>query len=290
MVDNLGYSFDLKHPTPFDFESRYEPFEQYGLPFKPKWKNQYKFFSSNYKNFYLEHHHSYILVFNSIHRYKHGSNSTQFTYSSLYEAIHELDSFFEGNILGAKLLKLEYGVNIENYVPPNWQFYKGKDFELMTSKGKRYGKRFRFSDYHLKCYDKSFEQENNHGLILKKPVYRVEKVVKYMRHLKKYPSLVKVSDLTSKANLRLLKTDLLTNIRQIEYSNAIDLSKLTYSEKKLYAAYQNKEFRMNVKRHHKESYKKDVLKYRKLLKENELEYRQEFLTHIDRIFENLLAN
>jgi hypothetical protein len=106
--------------------------------------------------------HPQIKLSGSLHKYWHQNNWQDFTYSEFIESIHELYSLLNINPKSNRIRSIEFGVNIETTHQPkkilNSIISKnGVSPEIRNYLNRGYLKRFNYSQYQVKIYDKSLQ-------------------------------------------------------------------------------------------------------------------------------------
>ncbi len=110
----------------------------------------------------------------SLHKYSSidSSNHDDFTYSNLTKALDNLTNDYSIELDHTSIHSLEVGVNIELDYSPEIVFkkaicHKGKPFDRLDSRNKRFGIKCTHTDYAIKLYDKGYQYKINGKYILR---------------------------------------------------------------------------------------------------------------------------
>lgn len=110
----------------------------------------------------------------SLHKYSSidGSNHDDFIYSDLTKILDNLTNDYSIELNHTSIHSLEVGVNIELDYSPEIVFkkaicHKGKPFERLDSRNKRFGIKCTHTDYAIKLYDKGYQYKINGKYILR---------------------------------------------------------------------------------------------------------------------------
>lgn len=253
--------FQIAH----ELDGKTQSTDWHGLKFDPVIKaGMVKFWRSNLKNLQLVIRGDTLIITNSIHKFYHGNNYTDFYYSELKQAFADLSAVLDINILEAKVTSFEYGCNIRIDNPmqliEKLKGYKCNSFNPMYEKSKIYGLKLDVNDYAIKFYDKQMEVKIHGKVKLDFGLLRYEKEVKYLRYIqKKGIPINRVCDLLKKDNLQKLADDLIETYKEIHKDPNVDLSKLGIEELKKYSVLQNKE----VSKHLTKRSPRSIRSYRK---------------------------
>lgn len=137
----------------------------------------------------------------------------------------------------------------------------------MYSGANTYGSFFDFTDYRFKGYDKRFEVLKHNGINLHDDYFRIEKEVKYMRHLRNRKEQININytkDLFNKDILNLLGLDLLNTYRKIEMKPNMNLEQLNTKDLAILAMMQNNAIRDVLKKEHNKTYKRHKERFKTL--------------------------
>ena len=180
-----------------------------------------------------------VWVQGSIHKFWDGHNHSVFTIDEALKAFVQLFEILGAHPTDAKILQIEYGVNLCTPFDPDAFInrlicFKYKPFEGMGNYEK-IGKVCYQNEYDLKIYNKG-KQYN-----LKRNILRVEKKVKDSRHLKRF-EITTIADLTDSKVEEMLK-DLLGCLDDVLIDDkSIDEDKLTTRQKLALSKYRNSSF------------------------------------------------
>ena len=114
------------------------------------------------------------LCLGSIHRYKNGGglNNDSFTYADVVQVLGELQRDYSIDLHTAKLLHLEYGVNLAIGFKPQRVinsaiYHRGAPFVSLSRRCADYGAVCSHEDYEIKLYDKAYHQKTKRGYLLR---------------------------------------------------------------------------------------------------------------------------
>lgn len=176
----------------------------------------------------------YIDISGSLHKFYQGNNYTDFTLVELQKSIIDISQILGIDIKTAKVHRLEFGVNISsdyssNNILNSIICYRGQPFELRAYKGNGYLKRFSFSQYDVKIYNKALQYGLNANIL------RFELKVNRMDYLlKKGVQIVCIADLlktTIHQQLRSLLDSAANNLYFVDYR--INLKQISKRREKL---------------------------------------------------------
>ena len=222
----------------------------------------------------------------SLHKFWKGNNYTNFSYAELTDSIRCLCEKFGVSVENWKVLKMEYGVNIETDFAPK-EFLerliclKYQPLDRIKSKIKKFGFEHYFTDWGIKLYDKSELCKLPFNLL------RIEKKVTKSRALNKL-KIYNLSDLTL-TNLTTLGQDLLDTLNQILVDDkSIDLKELKTRQKIALANYRNPKYWPMQSRH---AAPKAIERFKLLMRKygNE-KYYEEVINSVQIKWKNLCKN
>lgn len=180
-----------------------------------------------------------VWVQGSIHKFWDGHNHSIFTIDEALKAFARLFEILGVNPANAKVLQLEYGLNINPVFNPNLFIdrlicFKSKPFEGMGNYEK-IGKVCYQKEYDLKIYNKGKQYK------LKNNVLRIEKKIKDSYYLKRL-GINNITDLTA-AKAEQMTIDLCECIDEVIFNDkSIDETKLTTRQKLALSKYRNSDF------------------------------------------------
>jgi hypothetical protein len=226
MFDKMKFNIECKNIPKEIRDQVYTPVEWSGILFEPRINRitgnfDYEGFD---RNLFLKFSYPNKLTFsNSIHKYYHGNNFNDFSYSNVHEGINQLAETYSFNLSDALITNIEYGCN--NILINGKAIYeefvglKGKESqEMSTRSGFVYGRSCRLTDYGLKMYNKSYESLgilDDINIIL-----RTELAVgnmKYLRNRKEPIPIYTLNDVLNKELWYRLSEDLLEKLRCSSY-------------------------------------------------------------------------
>lgn len=157
-----------------------------------------------------------IKLKNSLHKFLHGNNFSDFTISDFVEAVDIISDCTSFDWWQSKVSKLEYGVNIQmdsSFDYRRMNSYKTKDYIDMEWRGTIYGAKCIFDEYNIKLYNKTLEVLMHTGEIINTNLYRWEVGVTKLRSL--------TGRTNSPVPIRSLRDIIDPNITQLLYSDLI---------------------------------------------------------------------
>jgi hypothetical protein len=278
MIDELNLELLFKPPLPVVKQS-IRPFPINDLMFFPQW-NESGFLSYNaqLENLRLKIFGDRLFINNSWQKYYLGNNYSDFHRSEIELTLLKLQNAVGENLEKARVKKIAYGcvIRVDPYLNfPNWIIYKTKHPFPMNSNGKQYGAYFDFTDFRFKGYDKTFEAWKHNKQRIESNYFRIECVVKYMRHLKNRKDSIVINgptDLYKPEILEVLKLDLIKKHHTIVKKPIMNLDGLSTSELNILASMQNKEIREVLRKKHKRTYLRYKSLFEELTKESNSNY------------------
>ena len=280
MYDTLKITYQVTHLPKEVIAQQESPFFWKGLKWIPifnKKTNQVKAYETTVSNLRLELKGNIISCNNSLQKWYMGNNYEPFSYTEVVKAIKKLNQILPFNVYEAKVILLAVGIVIEAEAKPilnTWLSLNGKTPIPMLGANKQYGKKFYFTDYTVKGYDKTFEVKTHNHIKIGKPIFRFELEI-YTRNLnnrKNAIGIYTVKDLIDKKKYKMLADELLNKYEKIDKQQAIPLSQLTNKEKEILALFQNKEILQQYKEDHYESYRKKRTTYNKIKKQSNSQF------------------
>lgn len=271
VIDNITVAKDCRPPNAL-IKAKGRPFEYRGIDFAPKYSNgmlcRYEGKLRNLKIFWYP---SKVFISNSIHKFWLGNNYTNFHLCDMKAAIETLNYATGINFNDAIITKLEHGCNIvANAVKAyrSLKSYKSKDFYFMRDKGKEYGAVCDFTDYRIKGYDKSYQVKQVDGININESLFRWEIALNRMRSLEGVlnTSPITIRDLLMPDSWQVLAKDSILKYKKTVKMEQLNLHKLKSThEKRVLAEMLVPEIREDLKRHHKETYKRDRRIYNRIM-------------------------
>lgn len=194
------------------------------------------YYDGNYNNLKLQIKNEHLYISNSLHKFAIGNNYDDFGYSDLYDTIHELNEFTNGEYFNGTLQQIAYGVNLTENFFNNWSMLRGNKFDTYPQKKSNSENKFlKFTDYRVKGYDKSIESN------LSYPLFRIEKTVTSMRHLRSRGiNISKPKILLNKDIIIDVMNDLINDMDAIIYRPVLNLDEInTFAQYKEFLAIEN---------------------------------------------------
>lgn len=262
MYDTIKIKHQVNQLPKEVIEQQESPFFWKGLKWIPifnKKTNQVKAYETTVSNLRLELKGNIISCNNSLQKWYMGNNYELFSYSQVVKALEKLDTILPFNVYNANIHYVAVGTVIEEDAEPilnTWLSLNGKQPESMLGNNKQYGKKFYFTDYNVKGYDKTFEVKTHERIKIGKSIFRFELEI-YTRNLNKRKNSIgiyTVKDLIDKAKYQMLADELLSKYDKIEKQQSIPLSELNNKEKEVLALFQNQEILQQYKTDHSETF------------------------------------
>lgn len=217
---------------------------------------------------------SELTITNSLQKFYMQNNYEAFVFSDVQKAVRKLDNYFDFSIYDAAIKKTSIAVVIsenEDNTFNNWLEYKGNKPLVMRNNAKVYGAHFRSTNYNIKGYDKTYQTKIINNITLKENFIRfeLEGKARYFNDRKDSLGIHKVSDLVDKTKFDALGNELLKVYDTIKKQPIIEYQNLQPKEIRLLATMSNNDCFRGLKKHHKETFKKDRIMYARLLKTTE---------------------
>lgn len=272
VLDNLTLVKNQTHNKVF-FVDR-ETINYRDVLYKPKISdfNEVTRYEASVRNLKIYVYPDRIKLVNSIHKFWHGWNCTDFFICEIAEAIEAVSDITGVSWMDSTVKKLEWGVNVKLDPKPiinSFLSYKFKPFFAMVDKGDMYGVFCEYDEYLLKAYDKQYESWKN-GSVRTEPLLRWEigAKEKYLNRMLGVPPVL--NTVTEMSNLRKLADHSVNLFRSSIRNKTMNLHKLSVTQKKIIAAMRNDEIREDMKIHNPDSYKKDLRTYRQIMADKEV--------------------
>lgn len=284
MVDNIGFS--IKRDVSKIVNGRKEAFMLWAILFIPFFNKigDLKYFKGFLNNLQikLNPYSNKIFITNSLHKYKHGCNYTDFPLSQLKETIYELSDLLHENLLDANVNQTECGCNI--IVPDSnasWKrvkSYNSKSFEPITSYSKTYGSSSFFKQYTVKAYNKTAATLSRKKEIGPFPVpqnlFRWEVAYRRMAALynRKVPiPIYKGEDLIDIEKMQYLCDDVVAKYNDSIKACSPNLNGLSLKQITALSRIGNADISSIMKENHPDTYKCDRNIYNKIIKQAQLD-------------------
>jgi len=253
MVDNFKIEFTGNQHVIPSFENIVEIFNTLFYPHYNK-EGKYLYHWANIQNNLVakidKRRNEVMTIENSLHKFWHGNNFEDFTFSEILQAIDQIEKILNIPSRFLKFKKVEIGINIENNISSFdlLKSYKMNDFDRMRSGKKVYGKKIFLTDFDIKYYNKFMETElsqrtnmiDSNSVFIPKNLYRFEIGYKRMRPLEGI--LTRLSDLRDIKTLQKLGHKLLDTFNLIDMHKDYNFSVLSPRERELVFAGMNSEF------------------------------------------------
>lgn len=297
MIDELNTELLIRPPLPVRQQTA-KPFSFHGLKFIPQWHDTgYISYNSQLENLRIKIVFDKLYILNSWHKYYLKNNYSDYRLTDIKKTYTKLEYNLGECLEEAKVKRIAYGcvINENPYqLYPNWLYYKGKQPDTMTGKtGTRYGAKFKFTDFCLKGYDKTFEVWEHDRENIDENYFRLETEVKYMRHLHNRLEPINIftpKDVFNPLILQQLSTDLMTKYRTIEKRPIMDLTGLSTHELNIIATMQNDTIRTHLKNEHNKTYKRYQKEFKTLTTGENAEFYNNVEDKIERKLSQLIMN
>lgn len=230
-----------------------------------------------------------IIIRNSLCKYYHGNNYTNFTYTQIIQAVSFLSAHIGIDLMDARVTKFEFGaVIIDNSMEETFArmgTFKNKEPHIMHDHGIPYGIYFENTGQKIKIYSKKIEAKRRYGIILDRNLLRVEKVyttshIKSLARFKRI-KIETLGDLCMRKNLQLIGEDLVESLCKIQMKIIPDnVSNLTALEIRRWGYFQDPYFRSLMKTHHFDAFKADRAAINKFLNEYRSNGQDQFIQEV----------
>jgi hypothetical protein len=202
----------------------------------------------------------------SLHKYYHnGKNHNNYTYPELIATIESLQNTFGINPNDAILHNLEIGANLSlsfckaSEFVANCMLHSTKSFSLELFEGRGKLKRFCYSQYDVKVYDKGKQYALGYDVL------RFEKKLKKMESF----GYITLSDLTRLEIIERASNVLLETAKALIVSEPnINKSKLTKPQKRLIYDWSNPNYLENLAKKNLRKLKYERTKYKQIVAKN----------------------
>lgn len=199
----------------------------------------------------------------SLHKFYHnGKNHNNYTYTELIATIKSLQNTFGINPNDAIIHNLEIGANLSlsfckaSEFVANCMLHSTKSFSLELFEGRGKLKRFCYSQYDVKAYDKSLQYQ------LSNDVFRFEKKLKKMESF----GFVTLQDLTKYENVEKAKIALKSVALDLIVSEPnIKKTNLSKPQKRLVINWENPNYLEKLAKTNPKKLKYERLKYRQIV-------------------------
>ena len=254
MIDNFKLEHIGDYYKVFTDIRVYEPFERFGLSFYPRYNRNgnYSYHSALYHNLLVKIYGDRLTIENSLHKFYHGYNHSDFTHSEIVSAIEAIENYFKipSEDLYFRRVEIALNINYPEQVHEQIQHYKLNQFENMRKGKTVYGKKCFMSEYNIKFYNKYIEDKlNNNSYIndrysndisIPKTEKRYEVEYKKMRPLK--GTLTTLSDLKKKRVILALGQKIIKYFDSVVIQSNYDYRLLTPRQRELVFAGSNSDF------------------------------------------------
>jgi hypothetical protein len=267
-----------------------EPFEWYGLLWKPKF-NKFGYpvaYYSELKNLNLIIRGTELSIINSLQKFYMDNNYNSFSYSQVIEAFKKLNNLLPLNIYTASVKKIAIGTVIQedcNQILNTWVSVSNKKALPMLSRNKRYGLKYFLTEYDIKGYNKTTEVKHHNNINLDKQHFRFEVEIKRVNNVNREKNKIgiySVQDLINPIKYQKLGQLLINNYQKIKKKPALNWCNTTIKEKRLIATFKDIEVLNSIKKQHPDSYKKDRKQYKALLnKLNDNNYQNSIINKLN---------
>lgn len=210
-----------------------------------------------------------IFLRGSLHKHCHNNNNnTQFNFFELQKCIIELCQLLEISPQDCQIRHFEFGVNIQpcqiaDSVLKSIISCKGKEYQLKEFNGQGHFRKFEFTHYAIKVYDKGRQYLSKENLL------RIEiKVLKLQYLQKKGHKISNLYDLLQYENIQGLEKCLIDTIENFYFFDyRIDLNKIPVRERTILTEGKNSAFWNEYKQTHSaKGYQKKVNRFKELVR------------------------
>lgn len=206
-----------------------DSFDFCGFVFNPIFRNGIlKHYESSFNNLHLRIINDRLIIANSIHKFVHGNNYTDFTAYDVKCAVSALQEAFKNDFKESKITKTSFSVNIEcdqtQSLIDNLICFDGKEMFPMLGKSTVYGKFRNLSQNKIKAYSKTLENELHYKQKIDNQLFRLEDVTSQMRRIltgKNSISLVSLNDYCNKDVQVKVMEHILRTFDQLTFSNKL---------------------------------------------------------------------
>ncbi len=271
---NTTKIFSTVKPPKEVFKGESKPFEHLGIIFTPyfnKTTGTVLSYSGELKNMFLRYTKRGLFISNSWQKYYCNNNYSDYGFNEITDTYFRLNDQLQGRLFGGEVKSISMGIVIDEPAEnlyPNWLFNKlGKTIRPMYDRSVTYGAKARFTDYSIKCYDKTFEAKSHDNITLNKSLTRIEKEVKYMKYFKgnRYINIRTVEDLIQPETHYQLGQSFLKSYYEIPKLNNMNYLELSPHELNVLAVMQNNDIREHLLAHERRRYKDYKSTYKKIL-------------------------
>ncbi len=223
-----------------------------------------------------------LRITNSLHKYAHGCNYTDFKLSEFKNTIEELSDFFHENLFEGDVKSFEIGCNI--IVPDanaSWKrlaSYKANPFKAIVSYGLPYGASCFHKQYTSKIYNKSVETKKTKQEIgafpLPENIIRWEVIYRRLAalHNRKTPiPIYKVRDLIDIEKMQYLCDDVVSKYNDSIKVCSPNLNGLSLKQITALGRIGNADISSIMKENHPDTYKCDRNIYNKIIKQAQMD-------------------
>jgi hypothetical protein len=293
VIDNLTLIKECKPPKVL-LNANGKPFEYKDIIFYPHYqKGELRRYDGQLKNLRLYWYPEKVIACNSIHKYWHGNNYSDFYLEEMKAAIESLCDSTSINWKNAIFKSMEYGCNVEAKATTAYRSltsYKGKDYLPMQFKGKIYGAYCEFTDYKIKGYNKSFQVQKVDKITLGTPLFRWEVVSNRQRNIETTLELQAptLKDLLLPATWKILANDAVMKYQRTLKVQQFHLARLSLHEKRILAMMLLPEFKEDLKLHHNETFRRDRRIFNRILASKNLCQAEDIAGQLKQKFEQLI--
>ncbi len=228
------------------YPNKEDCFSMSDLEFKPSYSTKGLFIGhiASFQNLNIKIFGGKIIISNSLHKFYHGNNYSDFSHSEIVNAIEVIENKFGISSDKFKLKHLEFGINIQSEYDV-WQemtMYISTGFDFMKHHKRKYGKKCILTEYNLKVYDKTFVAKLDYNSYYNAPnnIKRFEIQYKKMRCIKKIAT--HLSDLKNKEVLENLSIQFLNCFKKVITFPNYNYHSLSPRRRELVFAGQNPKF------------------------------------------------
>jgi hypothetical protein len=245
-----------------------------GQRYLPKFNSEGEvtFYYTYIRNLYIQWYRGKVVFSNSIHKFWHGWNHSDYDHKEVLMSIELLCEMTGVDWWTASVGKLEWGVNLVKQameVVNSMQRYKFKEFLCMEAGGQRYGNKCKMTDYFLKMYDKQFDTWYEIKQSIEPTLrWEVGGNSKYLTKLLGFNPIV--NEILTPKSMRIMADHSVELLRTCIRKGKRNLHKLTATQKKIVASMEDNEIREHLKIHNPDTYRNDWKTYQRIMQDPEV--------------------
>lgn len=275
MLDNVTLMLQAKPPQDV-VKANGKPFEFRNNIYTPKYKyGGLCAYETNIKNMRLYMNADAVYLSNSLHKFYHGNNYSDFHVSEIWAAVEAISDVTGYDWNNGIIKKLEYGCNVSDFdtgINDKLQSYHGKEYLPIAKNGKPYGKVCEFQQYKIKGYNKQFQVLEVDRQKIDTPLFRWEILAKNSNYLQRILSTeyLTMEKLLQMQNINLLAQDAKEKFAASIKADALFLDGLNIEQAKMIAVMKVPEIREYLRHNNKRTFEKYRAFYNRCMKKQAL--------------------